>query len=105
MTPTERDRERARAHVAKMLGFESGGLSDKTKLNGLTFGGIVTIAAAALADEREACAKVADAAYARWKANCDRPQSEHSGPSYAAAVAGEAASRDIAAAIRSGSRA
>lgn len=48
----------------------------------------------------EAAAKVADDAYAQWKKNADRPQSEHSGPSYAAAVAGEAASRDIAAAIR-----
>lgn len=52
------------------------------------------------AEEREQCAKVADEAHAQWKKNADRPQDEHSGPSYAAAVAGEAASRDISAAIR-----
>ena len=62
---------------------------------------VLTVAFEAIrASERERCAKVADDAYEKWKANADRPQSEHSGPSYAAAVAGEAASRDIAAAIR-----
>lgn len=52
------------------------------------------------AEEREACARVVDESHAQWCKNCDRPQSEHSGPSYAAAVAGAAATRDCAAAIR-----
>lgn len=35
-----------------------------------------------------------------WKRNADRPSSEHSGPSLAAAVAGEASANDIVTAIR-----
>ena len=45
-------------------------------------------------------AALCDEAHAKWCANCDRADIKHSGPSYAAAVAGAAATRDIAAAIR-----
>lgn len=48
----------------------------------------------------EEAAKECDAAHAKWCENCDRTDIEHSGPSYAAAVAGAAATRDCAAAIR-----
>lgn len=61
---------------------------------------IHVIRASARAEAFEEAAKVADAALAKWDANCSRPQSEHSGPSYAAAVGGASAAKDIAAAIR-----
>lgn len=51
-------------------------------------------------DMRERVLKYVHAVLAKWNANADRPQSEHSGPSYAAAVAGAAATHDIAEGIR-----
>ena len=62
--------------------------------------GELALVRAVRVDERERCAKVADAALGKWDANCSRPMSEHSGPSYAAAVGGAGASKDIADQIR-----